>query len=239
MNHRMSRVAAGLAAVATLAGCSSMSSTFTKNPRDGGTYDGFPIVVNRPRFMRVTVREITSKLVENSGQAAAPAGPAKPAEGMGDLAGGGGAGGGGAAAKPSAASTGRLLEGTFTSIKVDYEVLSVGEVYTVDFRRPAAGTAEFGMDFKDGAQYPSKITYKADDKTIKELSDAVGNLAEKVMKGLSPTSGSTTINFPDGVTSVEIASTVLSVEMYDLDQLGTPNYRPAVIFANAAGARAK
>lgn len=226
-----SRLAIGLAAAAAVAGCSSMSSTFTKNPKDGGTYDGFPIVVNRPRFMRVTVREITSKLVENSGQAAAPAAGVKPAEGMGELAGG--------VAKPSAASTGKLLEGTFKSIKVDYELVSVGEVYTVDFRRPAAGTAEFGMDFKDGAQFPTKITYKADDKTIKELSDAVGNLAEKVMKGLSPTSGSTTINFPDGVTSVEIASTVLSVEMYDLDQVGTPNYRPAVIFANAAGTHGK
>lgn len=220
------------AAVAVLGGCSSMSSTFTKDPADGKEYDGFPVVVNRPRYLKVTTRSVVSRLVENSGQTSA-SGASKPAEGMADLGGGGGGGGAGGGKPPAATSSGRLLEQQFESIKMDYEVITVGEVYTVDFKRPAAGTAEFGMEFEKGAQFPTKISYKADDKTIKELSDAIGNLAEKVIKGINPTSGSTTINFPEGVTTVEVSSSVISVQVFDLDQLSKPGYVPVTLFPPA------
>lgn len=223
----------GLAAAVAVSGCSSMSSTYTKDPADGNKYDGFPVVVNRPRYLKVTTRKVTSRLVENSGQTSG-GGTSKPAEGMADLgaagAGSGGGGVGGGAKPPAASNSGRLLDQQFESIKMDYEVISVGEVYTVDFKRPAAGTAEFGMEFEKGTQFPTKISYKADDKTIKELSDAIGNLAEKVIKGISPTSGSTTINFPEGVTVVEVASSVVSVQVFDLDQMNDSGYVPLTLF---------
>lgn len=49
------------------------------------------------------------------------------------------------------------------------------KIFTVDFKRPAAGTSKYDAEFTDD-QYFKKIQHEVEDRTIKETSEAIGGL---------------------------------------------------------------
>jgi len=201
---------------ASLAGCSSLSATYLGNPKPGQVVDGMPVVVERPRYMRVTISNVTTQLVlEKAHQPQAP----QNDDGFSPPAGG------------ATASSMVAESEVSTYLDVTYDMLSVGEVYAIDFKRPASGTGEFSFEFEPGKQYPKKLTGKMEDKTIKDLADAIGSIAEKVA-GLKPTSQGAS-ELPPGAALIEISRSVSEVWIYDLDRLGDPNYHPVQIFPPA------
>jgi len=111
---------------------------------------------------------------------------------------------------------------------VEYEVVSVGEVFFVDVRRPAAGTADFSLEFDAGKQYPKKITAKTEDKTIEAAGSAIGSLIDNAAKVFKPTSSVLTL--PSGASTVDVATRVKRISLYDLDRLSDPTYTPVVLF---------
>jgi len=211
---------------ALLTGCSSMQSTAVRNPENGETGDGLPIVVQRPRYLRVTEREIDKKLIltNSTGEVTPPAPNPGIEEGT---------------ASPAASGTVTVTADTtiHTTTTVEYEVVSVGEIFFVDVRRPAAGTADFTFEFDTGAQYPKKITAKTEDKTLEAAGSALGSLIEKAGKVFKPTSG--TLSLPTGASTLDVATRVTRVTLYDLDRLADPEYTPVVLFPRTAKSSAK
>ena len=199
-----------------LVGCSSLSSTFVKDPQNGDTITGMPIVVERPRFLRVTEIEVKSQLVLETATRSMPANRG---------------GDGVMASSPVSASSMMTTSGPVESHTiVEFETVTVGEVYAVDFKRPGAGTAEFTFEFADGSQYPSKVSGETEDKTIETFATAIGTIAEKVV-GLNPTSGQTVL--PSGAERVEVSRDVVRVTLFDLDRLGTNGYEGFELFNSA------
>lgn len=216
-------------------GCSSMSSTYLGNPSEGQQVTGMPVVLERPRYLRVTVKEIDRQLVTvrvgqrrpNSDTGVSNPGP-PPLPGT-QPAGGTPTSGAITSAEVHQVVVGEITTGTV----IEYENISVGEVYALDFKRPAAGTAEFEVDFADSKQYPSKIKAKSEDKTIEEIRETLGTVLEAIADGATPTSGTLGDDvFDSGMVaqSVEVATRVLKVYIYDLDQLGSNNYKPVQIY---------
>jgi hypothetical protein len=207
-----------------LFGCSSMQSTAVRDPRNGATGDGFPVVIQRPRYLRVTEREIDKKLILSTSSGEVSPGPVGPGMDDGPVSPGG-----------KGTVDAKAAEGLFKTTTIEYEVVSVGEIFLVDVRRPAAGTAEFTFEFEPNAQYPKKVTGKSEDKTLEAAGSAIGSLLEKVGKVFKPTSG--TLALPSGATTVDVASRVKKVTLYDLDRLAEANYAGVVIYEAPKEAR--
>lgn len=212
-----------LMSIATACGCSSMRSTYIGNPSNGDTADGIPIVVERPRYLRVTEREVQYTLVGNAlaPQEQPPSHVPEPAGNPNRTA-------------PGSVKGHSTVLQNHSGLVIDYEVITVGEVYTVDFRRPGAGKGEFTMEFPDGGQYPKKIVGKSEDETIKQVGESLAQLVEKGVKGLLPTSGELAAAMREAgfqVSVVETTKRVVRVRLYDLDQLTRPGYQPMVLYS--------
>ena len=210
--------------IAPAGGCSSMRSTYIGNPTNGETTDGIPIVVERPRYLRVTEREVVYTLVgntrdpkkQNSSDSQEPANNPNSNN------------------STSKSNTLSILK-SINGVVVDYEVITVGEVYTVDFRRPGAGKGEFTLEFPDGGQYPTKVVGKSEDETIKQVGESIAQLVEKGIKGLTPTSGELAAAMQEAgiqVSVVESTKQILRVRLYDLDRLAEDNYEPIELFSS-------
>jgi len=63
-------------------------------------------------------------------------------------------------------------------------LLGPSEIYTIDPKRPAAGSISYDMDFEN--QYPKKIKGTVQDVTIEQLRLLVTDLVDKVIKPLGP-----------------------------------------------------
>jgi len=204
-----------MVAGAVLGGCSSMQSTVVRNPENGFKGDGLPIVVERPRYLRVTEKEIDKILVLSNTESKAT--DKSPGVETGTV---------------ESSATGSVIvtsqDKIYTTTTVEYEVVSVGEVFFVDVRRPAAGHADFTLEFDAGKQYPKKITAKTEDKTIEAAGSAIGSLIENAAKVFKPTSGALTL--PSGASTVDVATRVKRISLYDLDRLSDPTYTPVVLF---------
>lgn len=204
-----------MVAGAVLAGCSSLQSTVVRNPENGFKGDGLPIVVERPRYLRVTEKEIDKVLVLSNTKS-------KPTDKSPGVETG----------TVESSATGSVIvtsqDKIYTTTTVEYEVVSVGEVFFVDVRRPAAGTADFSLEFDAGKQYPKKITAKTEDKTIEAAGSAIGSLIDNAAKVFKPTSGVLTL--PSGASTVDVATRVKRISLYDLDRLSDPTYTPVVLF---------
>ncbi len=211
------------AVAVTLLGCASMHATYLGNPKEGQRVDGIPIVVQRPRYLKVTERDVKYLLIATAtaqSRSGARDGADLPAHDPNETP-----------ASPSALHLEQL--GDYSRHVVEFEMLSVGEVYALDFRRPAAGTGEFSLEYDQSAQYPKKVTGKVDDQSIKQLGDSLTSLIEKAVKGFTPTSGELSealAKLGVAATVVEAESTVTSIRIYDLDRLGDKEYRPIQIY---------
>jgi hypothetical protein len=185
--------------------------------------DGFPIVLQRPRYLRVTERQVTDRVVVSSrtsglsdggGDTIATPGTSRPA-----------------APTPTSIASAVVESKDYSSREISYEVVPVSEVFLVDIRRPAAGTADFAIDFEAGQSYPKRVAAKTEDKTIEAAGSALGAMLEKVGKVFKPTSGEKELPaLPSGASTVRVSSTVVHVWLYDMDRLGEPGYVPLQLF---------
>ena len=93
---------------------------------------------------------------------------------------------------------------------VSTEFIKTEKIFTVDFKRPAAGTMKLSLEMKDDEQYFEKIQHEVEDKTIEAVSGLVKNL---LPSGFATASG--------GGSSLdnqlkEVESTV-AVEVFEID----------------------
>ncbi len=179
-------IAVGVIAVGAMTGCSSLKSTYVGGADKGDDFDGMPIVVQRPKYLKVTHKEVTYAVYGMR---------TSEAEGA-----------------PSVAEW-VMLGPERTVEEVEIETVSVGEVYAVDFKRPAAGTADYTIEFDPGTQYPKKLGAKIDDKTITEIGNTVGNLLQKTVEAFKLASSGQA-----GQTEVRrVAERITRIELRSLD----------------------
>jgi hypothetical protein len=131
--------------VAFLAGCSSISGYKLNNDGDPKSVSGMPITVKTPKKALFFITKSTYEIRQLS---------------VGD--------------------DGTVTMGAATMVsemEVDKTPVYLGptETYTIDPKRPAFGTIDYGMEFTE--QYPSKITGKVDDKTLDKLDSLIQGLA--------------------------------------------------------------
>lgn len=175
-----------VATVAVLGGCSSMSTTYVGEAKPGAKFEGMPIVVQRPKYLKVTHKRVTFLPVSSTRVATG-------------------------ANAPSAVTP---LGAARTEIQIETEVVSVGEVYALDLKRPAAGTTEYGVEFDSNAQYPKKVGAKIEDKTIEAATNALVSILDKVAPGLRAAP------LPEPqvpAQALKISETVVRIELRSLD----------------------
>jgi len=173
-------------AVAVSGGCSSLSTTYVGEAQPGAKFDGMPVVVQRPKYLKVTHKKVTYLPVAKKTAAAAG----------------------------SATADVTTLGPERTEIQIETEIVSVGEVYTLDLKRPVAGTTEYAVEFEANSQYPKKVGAKIEDKTVEAAADALGSLLEKGVQVFKPAAAPA----PDvPVEALKISETVVRIELRSLD----------------------
>jgi len=154
-----------------------------------------PIVVQRPKYLKVTTKEVTYAVLAN---------------------------------RTSTDDKGRALAAveqlgaTSKVIEVSTEVVSVGEVYALDLKRPASGTTEYAVEFEANSQYPKKVGAKIEDQTI----GAVGDALKKVAEVFKPASSGTGAKSADADVT-RIAESIVRIE---LRSLADPNATVVVLY---------
>jgi len=191
--------------VVAVGGCSSMSSTYVGSAKPGDRFEGMPIVINRPKFLKVTFKTVTvapfaTRTIESGANSTE-----KRMEQLGE---------------PMDVS------------EVQTEVLAVGEVYTLDLKRPAAGTTDYSIEFEPNAQYPKKIGAKIDDQTIEKVGSTIGEVLKKVGETFKLASSGDEGAQPK-VTLVRLKERIDRIELRSLDE---PQKR-YVVFPSEPGAR--
>ena len=165
-----------------LIGCSSLNSTFVGEAASGAKFEGMPIVLQRPKYLKVTYKKVTYQLL---------------------------------AKKTSAGTGGTTVEviplGKETTVdEITTEVVSVGEVFTLDLKRPAAGNTEYAVEFESNSQYPKKVGAKIEDKTA----EVFGDLIQKGAQIFKPAAAPAT-DFPAEVRKV--TEQTVKIELRSLD----------------------
>lgn len=177
-----------------LAACSSLNSTYVGDAKTGTKFEGMPIVVQRPKYLKLTYKRVTYQLLGKKTVADSKVGTTT---------------------EPV------VLSPPTTVDEISTEVITVGEVYALDLKRPAAGTTEYAVEFETGSQYPKKLGAKIDDKTI----DAVNELLQKGVAAVFKPAAATGDGFP-----AEVRKIAEHTERIELRSLDDPN-KVHVIFS--------
>ena len=166
-----------------LVGCSSLNSTYVGEAPSGAKFEGMPIVVQRPKYLKLTYKRVTYQLLKKvvtSGTAAT--------------------------------TTDVVALGQPTAVdEILTEVVNVGEVFTLDLKRPAAGATEYAVEFEANSQYPKKVGAKIEDKTIEAVNDLLQKGVAQVFKPAAAPGEA----FPAEVR--KIAEQTLRIELRSLD----------------------
>jgi hypothetical protein len=157
-------------------GCASVSG-YKISSVDGGrvrlqSVKGLPISVQNPTHALFIVKETTFGIYEQSVPAnpvGAPDAAAGPAPAPGTLP---------APAVGRGIRIGSRMD--LTLINQAPILLGKAELYSIDVKRPAAGTIDYSLELQN--QYPTKITGKVDDKTIDAVSNAISKLMQDSAK---------------------------------------------------------
>lgn len=165
-----------------ISACASIESRSVGMPKTGESVGGIPIVVERPRFLKRSVVQVTFVTFVKS----------VSADGSGNT------------------KTDWKAAATNTVTELRDEIITVGELYTLDFKRPMAGTNDYEIEFRDTGHYPKKLKGKVEDKTIEALSKAAGDILDKVAK---PTAAKVEEGLPQ---TVRVKESVISVTYHDL-----------------------
>jgi hypothetical protein len=143
------RALVGLAVV----GCSSISSTHVERDKDLCGWNttklhGMPITLEVPHHFKISI--VDTYYEKNGNVLRVP--PADPKQ--------------------------ETLPFPLTSRRVDVVVENTKEIFTVDFVRPAAGTLSTKASLDADRQYFTSIDNKIVDKTIQDITTAVGTLSQ-------------------------------------------------------------
>jgi hypothetical protein len=171
-----------LSGIFAVSACASIESRSVGAPQFGKEVGGIPIVVERPRFLKRSVVAVTFITFVKT----VAIGPSEKVQ------------------------TEWKTVATNTVTELRDEIITVGELYTLDLKRPMAGTMDYQIDFRDTGHYPKTIKGKVEDKTIEAASKAVGEILEKVAK---PTAAKVEEGLPE---RVRISEDMTSVTYYDL-----------------------
>jgi hypothetical protein len=212
---------AAVAAAALLGGCTSVESRYIGSPGHLEEVGGMPIVVQRPRWLKLTYREVVygTRTAVRTQARSAPAmdgGPIGP-DGWEDV---------------DEGATPVEYRRWAPVVKIDAEVVKVGEAYALDFKRPLFGeiTGDVTFPTKQEAskpedyQYPTKVGATVDDQSLKKLNELVPDVAKKLI-GVSVSAAPT-----PSEDVAELSSKVLCVELYDLR---SSSAEPAFRFGDA------
>lgn len=65
---------------------------------------------------------------------------------------------------------------------VETRVIETDKVFTVDIKRPGAGTLNYGMTFGEGknAQYFAELSSEIEDNTLQDITEAIGTITQAV-----------------------------------------------------------
>jgi hypothetical protein len=174
-----------------ISACSSLSSTYVGESKSGVKYEGMPVVLQRPKYLKVTYKKVTYRVFADRTETQGSTAVAK-VEPVGDAQ---------------------------TVDEVTTEVMSVGEVYTLDLKRPAAGKTEYAAEFEANSYYPKKVGAKIEDKTIEVASSALGETL-KAVAGLPGFKAAAAA--PEAKTQVvRIAEQTVRIQLCSLDNLKT------------------
>lgn len=167
-----------------LVGCSSLNSTYVGEAPSGAKFEGMPIVVQRPKYLKLTYKRVTYQLLKRVVTTSSTAATTTDVDVLG---------------QPT------VVDEILT------EVVTVGEVFTLDLKRPAAGATEYAVEFEANSQYPKKVGAKIEDKTIEAVNDLLQKSVAQVFKPAAAPGEA----FPAEVR--KIAEQTLRIELRSLD----------------------
>jgi hypothetical protein len=174
----LSRAVCGLAMMAWLSGCASMSAQKITLDGNGKVTQlkkvrGLPITVQQPKYAVFLVEETVTETFRLVAQPVAVI-----SDGEGD----------GPNSQPEGTlATTNYIRGESKGKRTDRKLLNenpilMGEtqMFALDLKRPAAGTIDYSVELQN--QYPSKITGNLEDKTIDSVSAAISKLVDDALK---------------------------------------------------------
>ncbi|MEZ6061481.1 MAG: hypothetical protein R3C19_14140 [Planctomycetaceae bacterium] len=156
-----------ISAVATLmtaCGCATISSTLIeRDVCDTGYTDsttkGVPITVKVPTHLKVVVRE--TRFLTLDGDTLTPVTFDRTV-----------------VVNNNGQSVLQTLSEPVVAVDVDHEYIETEKIFTVDFKRPAAGTLNYKLGFED--QYITSIQNELQDRTIADVSTAINRILGSV-----------------------------------------------------------
>lgn len=175
----------------TLGACRSIEGRYVDPAalRHGADIGGAPVIVERPRWLKVTHKSQELALVS---QKTTGTGAEK-------------------VISNEVLTTGI---GRMTRSVVETEIVSMGEMYALDFLRPLSGSSDHALEYLDGQSHPKSLKQKVDDTTLK---DVLTNLDK--IKGFFGASETTPVDGLKTAAPVVVSEQVLRIELYDLYDL--------------------
>lgn len=185
------RVLAGAVVVAIAAGaagCRSFRGRKVGDPRPGQDIGGVPVVVQVPRYLKVTYKTADYVIAAKST---------------------------GVEREDGTKGTSWQVLAYDRRPEVTTEVVAVGELYALDVDRPFAGTAKNKIEFHEGQQFPKLVANDVDDKSVSEIVAGLDKLVGPLTSAAArPTAGSDTKSADIEV--VKIRETVDKIELRDV-----------------------
>jgi len=215
MRRQLFPLALVLAAAVSSFGCTSLSGDYVdvySAPARVTNVKGLPVVVERPWLVREVVYEVT--YIVFLGFEPKESGQVRTQFEDGTVT-----------TEPKLVWQWKLM-GTFRGEKTEREVINRKEIFTFSTSRPASGTVTFNATMDTASQYPSSLTYAAEDTTIKSIGDAVAQIVAQLKDVLrapgAPTAAAApkeTPAFPAPIQVVEVSKKVLSIRYVALDEM--------------------
>ncbi len=228
-----------LTAATGLGGCRSVRGKYVdpRQVRHGEDVGGVPIVVERPRWLKVTEKTTTYAVYATETQtrtttSAAPAETAVADAGAPEPAG----------AKPpkvpNPAAGEKVVEtkvrsvNTFERTSYETDVVRVGEVYALDMLRPFSGTSDQGLEMLDDKGHLKSYRNKLDDTTMKDVLENLPGIQSFItgfagQKPATDTSGDVKV--------VALGERVSRIQFFDLEDLANGVYRPVLVLPSPNG----
>ena len=102
---------------------------------------------------------------------------------------------------------------------VDTEIIETEKVFTVDVKRPAAGTLNYDMTFgeNENDQYFSEINSKIVDKTIQDITSALGEVTKAITTSSETSNTDDAISGRDATTKIIPEVRTVAWRRFDLD----------------------
>ena len=171
-------------------GCRSFRSRRVSSPRDGREIGGVPVVVQVPRYLKVTYKTADYVVAAKSTAPETEAG-----------------------LKP----TSWQVLGWDRRPEVTTEIVSVGELYAVDVDRPFAGTAKNKLEFQDGTHALKSVANDVDDQTFAQATTALEKLVVPFVPGGPAKAQAGDAPKGSDFEVVKVRETIDKIELRDID----------------------